>query len=293
MREALAYAVSQASSADTIEISGTLSEGAAVSLGQDVTLAANPDGSSATIEGNGDSDGLLTIVGGQAVTIRGLTLTDGQNSGSGGGAISNETGDLTVIDSTLTQNTAHGNGGAIDNGETAGGGSVTIIDSTLSGNTAFDDGGAIDNADSGDAGSLTVTDSSFSGNSAFNDGGAIDNNDNGGFQGSVTIADSTLANDSAANDGNEIDTNDDGGFDSSPVYVAGDVFAGSCGSTTAGGAAMDGCGLQCGYRQPRASVDPLSQATRSDQPPVTSRRSPGTAGRPRRCCWSRGAPRLR
>jgi hypothetical protein len=228
----LSYAVSQAAAGDTIEISGTLQDAAAVTLSQDQTLSANPDGSSATIDGNGDTDGLITISGQQTVTIRGLTLQNGQNAR--GGAISNETGILTVIDSTLADNAAN-TGGAIDNGDTAGGGSLTVIDSTLVDNAATGNGGAIANADGGSAGSLTVTDSSFTGNIAANDGGAIDNNDDGGSQGSVTITDSTLSGDTASADGDEIDTNDNLGFDSS-VYVAGDVLNGTCDSNTFGGA---------------------------------------------------------
>jgi Big-like domain-containing protein len=264
----LAYAVGQASGGDTIEISGTLSEGGSTTLSQNVTLADNPDGSGAAIQGNGDTDGLLTL-GAISVTLRGLTLEDGYgNSYGDGGAITIQAGaDLTIIDSTLSDNTAADDGGAIDNGDNGTPGSVTIIDSTLSGNYANSDGGAIDNADWGTAGgsvtisdsaltgnaarndggaidttdqygsngSVTISNSTISGNQANSDGGAIDNNDNNGTGGTVTITDSTLSGDSAIFDGQEIDTNDYAGSGGG-VFLAGDVIAGVCDDNNPAGA---------------------------------------------------------
>jgi hypothetical protein len=99
-----------------------------------------------------------------------------------------------VTASTFAGNTA-GDGGAIDSGDTSGGGTVTVTASTFAGNTAGADGGAIDSGDAiGGAGSVTVTASTFAGNAAT-DGGTIDSGDNNG-----------------------------GGT----VQVAGDVFDGSC-----------------------------------------------------------------
>jgi hypothetical protein len=263
----IAYALTQASSGATIEISGTLSESSSTSVTQDVTLADNPDGSGATIQGSGDSDGLLTLVA-SSVTLRGLTLEDGNgNSYGDGGAITIQNGtNLTIIESTLSGNTAADNGGAIDNGDNGIPGSVTIIDSTLSGNYASSDGGAIDNADWGTSGgsvtisgstlsgnvanndggaidttdqygsngSVRISDSTIFGNLANSDGGAIDNNDNDGTGGTVTITDSTLGGDSAIDDGQEIDTNDYAGRGGG-VFVAGDVIAGVCDDGNASG----------------------------------------------------------
>jgi hypothetical protein len=264
----LAYALTHASSGATIEISGTLSEGSSTSVAQDVTLADNPDGSGATIQGSGDSDGLLTL-GASSVTLRGLTLEDGySNSYGDGGAITIQDGaNLTIIESTLSDNTAADDGGAIDNGDNGIPGSVTIIDSTLSGNQANSDGGAIDNADWGTSGgsvtisgstlsgnvagndggaidntdqygsngSVTISDSTIFGNQANSDGGAIDNNDNNGTAGTVTITDSTLGGDSAIFDGQEIDTNDYAGSGGG-VFLAGNVIVGVCDDNNAAGA---------------------------------------------------------
>jgi hypothetical protein len=261
----LTYAGGQASSGDTIDISGTLQPIASTTVSENLTLAGNPDGTGATIDGsNSSGDGLLTIDG-SSVTLRNLTLQNGLNVGVGGGAITvDNTGNVTIIDSTLTENTAFRNGGAIDNGDTLDPGSVTIIDSTLSGNFAGDDGGAIDNSDNGNnGGSITITDSTLSGNSAGINGGAIDNNDHGsqngvvtisdstfesnsanndggaidsndgGVNGSLTLADSTLLADTAGSNGNEIDNNDNGAAGGA-VYVAADLLDGSCVETSAG-----------------------------------------------------------
>jgi hypothetical protein len=224
----LAYAVGQAPSGATIEISGTLSEGGSTTLSQTVTLADNPDGSGATIDGNGqDTTGLIDITGtGAAVTVQGLTLENGYNTaGHGGGAIThNVGGTLTVSDSTLTDNTGE-NGGAIDNDDATSGASLIITDSTLTGNSA-PDGGAIDNGDNNAGGGpVTITSSTFYDNSSA-DGGAIDNDDNDGSGGSVTVTQSTLAGDTAIQLGPEIGNShyNTGGS----VYVAADVFDGSC-----------------------------------------------------------------
>ena len=76
---------------------------------------------------------------------------------SGGGGIYNNGGDLTIVDCSISDNTAVGSGGAIYGSY----GTFAIASSTLSGNTAVTGGGigAI-------MATLTVHDSSFLGNSA-------------------------------------------------------------------------------------------------------------------------------
>lgn len=224
----LAYAVTQASSGSTIEISGSVIEGAGANIGLNLTLTSNPDGAAGTIQGNSsDTTGLLNVTAtGVSLTVDGLTLENGDNTAAyGGGAIThNVGGQLTVIDSTLADNTGS-NGGAINNDDGTSGAALTIADSTLTGNFA-PDGGAIDNNDhSGGAGPVTITDSTFFDNSAA-DGGAIDNNDNNGSNGSVTIVQSTLAADTDIQLGQEIGDSHYGG--PGPVYLAADIIDGTC-----------------------------------------------------------------
>jgi hypothetical protein len=121
------------------------------------------------------------------VTLSGLTIANGSNSGLSGnsGGISNE-GTLTVTSCTLSGNSATF-GGGIGNG-----GTLTLSNSTLAGNSAVE-GGGIDNG-----GTLTVTNSTLSGNSALN-GGGIHN------FGTLTLTNCTLAGNGATNRGGGID----------------------------------------------------------------------------------------
>jgi len=105
----------------------------------------------------------------------------GNATQSYGGGIDN-TGRLTIDDSTISGNSAAQYGGGIEND-----GSLTINDSTISGNTACCDpeggyGGGIYNT-----GTLTIDDSTFSGNSADYGGGGIF------AAGSATLNNSTLS----------------------------------------------------------------------------------------------------
>ena len=125
------------------------------------------------IDGNGhtiDAQGLARIFNcnGKNITIRNVTLKNG--GARIGGAILNS-GELAILDSTLTGNSAHddNDGGAIYNGN----GKLTITRSALQENTAGS-GGAIYNRD----GELTVTESAFTNNASketdiFSGGGAI------------------------------------------------------------------------------------------------------------------------
>jgi hypothetical protein len=80
-----------------------------------------------------------TTLSDNSVTFRPSTGTG--SASQGGGAIRNLAGVMTLIDSTLSGNTAPGlNGGGIEN---YGAGDLTLIDSTLSGNSAAGTGGGI------------------------------------------------------------------------------------------------------------------------------------------------------
>jgi hypothetical protein len=148
------------------------------------------------------------------VLLAGLTVSNGQSSGYGGG-IANSA-NLTLLGMTVTGNSAAPRGGGIynsssgtltldsslisGNSTTQGGGGVfndgvmTVSNSTLSGNVGADpDGGAILNL-----GTLTVLQSTLSGNGGVNAlGGAIRND------GTLTVDGSTFLN-NAANSGGAI-----------------------------------------------------------------------------------------
>ncbi len=159
------------------------------------------------IDGNGVSK-IFNVANGVTLTIIDLTLN---NTLGEGGAIYND-GDVTIINSTISYNTAYSDvdtGGAIFNAgnltiigstlnyneaysQSGGGaiyndGDVTIINSTLSNNTA-PRGGAIYNY-----GSLKIDGSILENNIAEYEGGAIYNLD-----GTVTINSSTFRNNTAS-----------------------------------------------------------------------------------------------
>ena len=151
-----------------------------------------------TIDGNGSTiDGrqtqLFYIYSGSSVILKNITIKNAENNNGYGGAIDNG-GNLTIINSTLKNNTAN-YGGAINNNN----GNITIIDSNITKNTAtgeYGRGGAIYN---NEGGTLTITQSNLNNNTATGQqdgyGGAIYNN------GALTITESNLNNNTAVGQG--------------------------------------------------------------------------------------------
>jgi CSLREA domain-containing protein len=112
-----------------------------------------------------------------------LHLTDSMVSGNAGGGISHfsDFGDLTLTDSTVSNNTqlyGYSSGAGISNYY----GVLTLTGSTVSGNTAKWDGGGIWNR-----GDMTLNDSTVSGNTANTYGGGIFN------RGDMTLTNSTVS----------------------------------------------------------------------------------------------------
>jgi CSLREA domain-containing protein len=125
--------------------------------------------------------GIILQNGGVAVTVINSTLSGNSATGGGGGGIFNAGGTLTVNNSTLSGNstTTYGGGGIHNYG-----GTLTVNNSTLSGNSGVA-GGGIYNA----GGTLTVNNSTLSGNSGTpGGGGGIFNNG-----GPLTVTNSTLS----------------------------------------------------------------------------------------------------
>ncbi len=101
--------------------------------------------------------------------LNNLTIENGSTSGNGGGI--NNSGTLTVNESTFTGNSAI-NGGAIDSS-----GTLTVSGSTFNGNTATTGGGICVEP----SGNVIVSGSTFYNNSGTAGGGAIDDNQGGPF----------------------------------------------------------------------------------------------------------------
>ncbi len=218
-----------------MEIDGTNS-GVTVNL-SNLTLE-NGNGSGAN--DNSFGGGLLIFAesGNQAtVTILDSTITG--NTAAAGGGIYSDGGSgsaaLTISDSTVSDNSSTYNGGGIFNGGAGGSATLTISNSTVSGNTANSgSGGGILNSgvESGTA-TLTISDSTISGNTASSSGGGIYND--GSFFGNVmlTISSSTISGNSAGGAGGGI--YNEGFLGTAMVTIGDTILAGN----TAGGSEWD------------------------------------------------------
>ena len=157
LREAIALANTTAG-ADTISFAANL-EGSVITLGGTELEITE----SLTIDGSALSDGVTLSAGGLSrvlnftaatgdLTLDTLTIADGFSENSGGGIQFNSDGQLLVQSSTLHNNQAFGDGGAISSEA----GSIALVSSTVSGNTSDASGGGI-HAGSGDIQLVDVT----------------------------------------------------------------------------------------------------------------------------------------
>jgi hypothetical protein len=210
-----------------------------LAIGKDVTIAG-PGAGVITVSGN-HALRVFHIATASTVAISGLTIADGQVSGSTvmGGGIDNQ-GMLTLADCTVSNNSASANqivsaafGGGIANAGTLivtdctvtgnsiiggdivrggvwgggiyNGGTLTVTESTLNGNSASAAGfaGAAYGAGIANAGTLTLAGSTLSGNAASGTGVA---GSGGGISNSstLTVIDSTLSDNQANGNGGGI-----------------------------------------------------------------------------------------
>ena len=168
-----------------ITISGNNTSRVFAVTGGDVTF----DALTIIYGGNTDFGGNVAVLSGAALTIVNSTLIDGFAFNSGGGIANYTGGTLTLINSTLSSNQSSYDGGAILNNGTA-----TLINTTLSENQAGQYGGGIFN---GATATLTLTNATLSGNIAGSgDGGGIFNDG-----GAATLTNVTLSHNSADHGG--------------------------------------------------------------------------------------------
>jgi CSLREA domain-containing protein len=215
LREAISLANTNADPGDTIVFNSNLT-------GQTITLTSGeltitepvtitgPGASQLTVDGGGTSRifNVDPTTPSDHVSIESMTITNGYEGSSSGGAIFNYDGDLTLTNDVISDSYAPST-----SPKSRGGGvytylgPVTIDSSTVSGNHAFYGGGLGSNT-----GHLTVTDSTVTGNYA--DGYGSPNFDRGYGGGINTYeADLTVT-------GSTIDNNV-GGYDGGGIYSAG------------------------------------------------------------------------
>jgi Domain of unknown function (DUF4347)/FG-GAP-like repeat/FG-GAP repeat len=167
-----------------------------------ITLTSGKLSITSNVTITGTSANLLTVSGnqtfivfniasGSTVVMSGLTITNGNSSGYGGGIYND--GTLSLSNSILSGNSASYNGGGIYNN-----GRLTLNSSTLSGNSAPGGGGIYNDRDS----TLTLSNSTLSGNLApsgmFGGGGILN------FGGTVSLSNSILSGNSAGSLGGGI-----------------------------------------------------------------------------------------
>ena len=179
---------------------------------------------------NSASGGIFNSFG--TVTLTGSSVS-GNSADSRYGGISNSGigSSLTLVNSTVSGNTA-GEHGGMHNGV----GTLTLTGSTVSGNSAGRFGGISND------GSLTLVNSTVSGNIASVDGGGITNN------GTLTLTNSTITGNMATGDGGGIVNS--GTADFANTIIAGNTAPTSpdcSGSPTSLGHNLIGTGDGCGF----------------------------------------------
>jgi len=150
----------------------------------EITSPITIEGQGHTIDGNNDPTvgSVLTVIPGGGNLTLNETIITGGNASLGGGIFTQ--GILMLNKSTVNNNSANLGGGIY-----SWGGKTTLIDSTISGNSADSDGGGLFNF----AGSrLTLIQSTVSGNTAAGNGGGLLN-----VAGNVTLDNSTISDNTA------------------------------------------------------------------------------------------------
>ena len=196
----LPYEVANASPGDTITfalspVCTAIDLGATLDISNDLTVTG-PGASALTVNGTGSQSVVATGPG--TVTISGLSIEGGGGSGNGGGI--DNTGTLTVLDSTVSNNAAGSGGGIFNDSD----GTLTVENSTVSGNAASSLGGGIENQ-----GTATVEYSTVGHNTASFGGGGIGIDTGGGSEPTtIAVTNSTLADNGATDVGGGIWIND-------------------------------------------------------------------------------------
>ncbi|MEM7056035.1 MAG: choice-of-anchor Q domain-containing protein [Pseudomonadota bacterium] len=185
----------------------------------DITISAN---SAADTD---DGDTRVFIVSGGDTAFSGLTITGGQTiqsaRGSGGGIANLGTGELTVTNSTLSDNAVFNHGGGIFSN-----GAVVLDTVTLANNLAGGYGGGLNSQSA-----ATVINSTFYGNDSFFSGGGAY------LSGTATLTNTTFTGNTSASQSNGTITIRYGGVyieDASDVTLTNSLVVGNRGSQVVG-----------------------------------------------------------
>ncbi len=181
-----------------------------------IAIAGQAGAAAVTVSGGGKS-AVLRLDSGVTATISGLTITGGLTNQGGG--VFNDDGTLSLIDCTISDNSAGTDGGGLFSIK----GSVTLTDCTISGNSTNQNGkGGGVNVFSGTA---TLYDCTISDNSAGSGAGLYLNNGS-----TATLYDCTISDNSARSDGGGMD---DDGAESATLEAC--TISGNLASQSGGG----------------------------------------------------------
>jgi hypothetical protein len=205
----LQTAIDRAAPGSTLHVSGTCAGNFTITKNLTLVGPATLDGAS--------TGSALAVSGHANVSLSSLTFQHGSgntatNPQAGGGGIYNADGTLTLVRSTVSNNTGT-NGAGIYNG-----GTLTLESSTVSGNSTVSQNAGVNGGGIYNAGTLTLKDSTVSGNSSVGHGdvlfapdgvgGGIFNrgpccDQYGGLipAGTVTLVNSTVTGNTAEGDG--------------------------------------------------------------------------------------------
>jgi hypothetical protein len=196
MGDSLREAVAAALPGETITFAADLSgrpiilSGTEIPISQNLTIDASGLVGGIVVSAN-DQSRIFAIAGAQTVTLNRMTLIGGNSSF--GGALINTGSALSIIDSTLSGNQTPDNGGAIYNWSN---GNLSLTNTTVSNNVAGIGGGIYFNGESG--GSLTIDKSSVLDNSASQGGGLFITGGTGLIVNSTFTDNSSTSNQGAA-----------------------------------------------------------------------------------------------
>ena len=199
----------------------------AITLTADITLTAplpaidNPAATRITLDGGNftlNAAGVGTALNiGQSttVTIKNITITGGAGNswpgGQSGGGVAN-LGDLTILDSIITGNSAANGGGIVNSGNTLISPVLVLDGVQLIGNEATQFGGGLYNRAGGGTAAVAIRNSAILNNVTQNSGGGLYNLGSSGVA-TVDLTDSTLAGNSADNGAGIFNNGNDGEAD--------------------------------------------------------------------------------
>jgi CSLREA domain-containing protein len=197
----------------TFSVGGTITLGSSLPNITDAAGLTIEGGSTVTISGN-NAVRVFQVNSSAALALRNLVVANG-NAGGGFGGGMNNSGIVTISNSTFSGNSTTSLGGGLYNDFS---GTATINNSTFFNNSA-DFGGGIRNS-----GAAILNNSIFSGNSATSLGGGIYNS------GTVTISNTTFSGTNSSSFGGGLNNGSSG-----TATISNSIFSGNSASDSGGG----------------------------------------------------------